>query len=619
MHRDRSILFRVLTLSAVVVLAVLGSCSNQPGKPDETGDTPITGMRYTLPGDTPQAPGEILSGNFFSDWWRYPAEEQNWLVMPAATAYNRDVLVGGETYISGAADGETWSANATRPDGTTITWGNITFHSDYNGQQNCFVSSSWIICGYTDLYVLWYTNSQCLQTGTWTMRFFNNGAQFHEGTFKVLPQIPPGKVPSGPTYNQLAYLDHYDNQCKLATNPKKCVTCDAVNTTPCTIKTLGCWLTGACMILGYHGVTVTPAALNTWLKGQSDGYQGSRVNGWAVARYARQYKQIFYVGSAATSTLENRLCSRGPQLAHVRKIGRTDYHHFVTVTGQNEAKTTHLINDPAGGGEILLNSKYQDIKSIRVFEGPEYVFRDDLSGVLITFHSPGELLVTDPLGRRTGADPLTGQSYNEIPNGSYETEFLEDPEEEGAGAEAKAIEISRPDAAGEFTLRVTGTDNGTYDLQIVGYDVQNTPSSASYDDIPITTAAVHAYAFAYDKASGSTIGVSGGFAGGGQRPRDVNRFLSYVTATQSRIDVPVGATSYTLIVVYGSTIIPSSFQANLDGVDISEAFSPAPGTSDLVAIPLHGGSNVLSLSVEGNLPTRVARDTDRLVFMVPNF
>ena len=270
-----------------------------------------TGMTYMLPAGAQGLPDHanrttvgMLSGNSFVGWYRYPAEEQTWLAMTGATAYYRDVTVGGQTYISGAADGETWTASGLRPDGTTLNWGAITFHSSYNGNQNCFVSPYWIICNTTSLSVLWYTNSQCAKPGQWTMTFYNNGVQFYQGTFKVLPQIPPGKVPSGATYNQLAYPDHYDNRCwKTGSSPRRTTTCNATNTEQCTIAQLGCFLTGSCMILGYHGVTVTSAALNTWLN-TNNGYQLGDVDPYAVAKYARDHgKQVYFAGRAATSAL----------------------------------------------------------------------------------------------------------------------------------------------------------------------------------------------------------------------------------------------------------------------------------------------------------------------------
>jgi hypothetical protein len=249
MHSFRVNLMRPFLVLLWIIVAAIGGCLNPedpPSKGAPADDTQLvsTGVSYTLPGKKAPDPAAPLSSNSFTNWYRYPAETQSWMVMSGATAYSRDVLVGGETYISGAADGETWTASAVRPDGMTINWGAITFCSDYSGQQNCFVSPNWYICNTTSLYVLWYVSSQCATPGEWTMRFSNNGVQFYEGTFNVLPQIPPGTIPV--LYNQLSYADHYDNRCwKTGSNPRRTTVCDTVNTEQATIAQLGCFLTGS--------------------------------------------------------------------------------------------------------------------------------------------------------------------------------------------------------------------------------------------------------------------------------------------------------------------------------------------------------------------------------------
>jgi len=111
--------------------------------------------------------------------------------------------------------------------------------------------------------------------------------------------------------------------------------------------------------------------------------------------------------------------------------------------------------------------------------------------------------------------------------------------------------------------------------------------------------------------------VPGNFDGKGQRPSDVNKFLSYVTPTQSTTTLPAGTTSFSLVIIYDKNIIPSTFTAELNGIDIKSLFHPTPGSAESVSLNLNPGRNTLVLSVEGNLPNRVARDTDRLVFIVP--
>jgi hypothetical protein len=170
---------------------------------------------------------------------------------------------------------------------------------------------------------------------------------------------------------------------------------------------------------------------------------------------------------------------------------------------------------------------------------------------------------------------------------------------------------------GEYYVTVTGTGEGTYDLSIRGHDLQGLASGAKVEDVPIIPGVVHSYAFEFEKSLKSGIGIAGGLYGGkGQRPKDVNRFLSYANIVDNRVELPAGTTSFSLVTVYGSTIIPGSLVATLDRSDISDAFAPMQGGSEVVDIPLHDGRNVLTISVEGNVLDRVARDTDRIVFLV---
>ncbi len=564
-----------------------------------------TGMEYRK-AEASVAAG-LFSSNSFVDWYRYPAEERRWLRQTGATAYTRDVLAGGETFISGAADGETWHADAQRPDGSTITWGQIRFYSSYSGLNNCFVSPFWYICNASSLYVLWYSNAQCQEAGSWTMNFYNNGNRFYTGQYKLLPQIPPGKVP---LYNQGAYTDAYDSICRTGTQ-RNVYACDGrPDEVAWTIRAKGCAMTSEAMVLGYHGVTVDPATLNTWMINNS-GYDSRGNVYWdVVARYGRaQGTQMSYLG--ATGDLDDSVCTYGPQIISVRNRG-----HWVTATGQNEAETTRLINDPNGGVATTLAARYgNNFGQIRRFGGPEFTYTD-ITGIVIRFHSPGELVVADPLGRLTGFDPVSGQSFSEIPGSFYTTISLEDDETGTPGPETHELDIRQP-IAGDYEIEVVGTGTGTYDLEINAYDPDGTPSQAVFTEIPVFPGAVHSYAFNYSKTVGDPIEPAGGFDGGGQRPRDVNKFLSYGNPGESRTRLPADTTTYSLLVFYGETILPNTFSAILNRTDVSAWFSPSPGEAEIVEIPLDPGQNVLKLSVDGQIPNRVATDSDRLVFLVP--
>ena len=108
------------------------------------------------------------------------------------------------------------------------------------------------------------------------------------------------------------------------------------------------------------------------------------------------------------------------------------------------------------------------------------------------------------------------------------------------------------------------------------------------------------------------------FNGGGQRPTDVNLFLTYAQPTDSPVALPVGTSTFSVMLAYSAATIPTTFSATLNGVDITSSFHPQPGSFETVTIPLQSGRNDLLLSIDGTRTDgHVATDRDRLVFNVP--
>ncbi|HLZ08549.1 MAG TPA: hypothetical protein VKT80_08180, partial [Chloroflexota bacterium] len=89
------------------------------------------------------------------------------------------------------------------------------------------------------------------------------------------------------------------------------------------------------------------------------------------------------------------------------------------------------------------------------------------------------------------------------------------------------------------------------------------------------------------------------FNGGGQQPAEVNKFLRYAQPLDNRVKLAAGTRSYAVIVYYGPTIISSTFNATLDGADITSQFHPIAGSAEVVTIPIGTGTTKLHLSVDG--------------------
>ena len=231
------------------------------------------------------------------------------------------------------------------------------------------------------------------------------------------------------------------------------------------------------------------------------------------------------------------------------------------------------------------------------------------------------MVVTDPLGRRVGYDPLRAVTYAEIPAASYDSSGLGDLQDDGTiidvDPESKELYIHLP-ADGQYAATVTGTGTGRYTLNLVAYDVQHRFARFLVSNIPISVGEVHQYSVLFNSAdmSSGTLATSGGFNGGGQRTA-INQLLSYARPGQGRTSLPAGTTTYSLLVFYDAAVDAGSFQADLNGVSLTSSFHPVAGGSESVSIPLQSGRSVLKLSVTGSPGGHTGTDHDQLVFLVP--
>jgi hypothetical protein len=581
------------------------------------------------------APSEA-STNIFQGFERYPVNGKAWVPFVDGKAYFRDAFVGGLTMILDATDGEEWGGSVVRPDGSYLYWYPIRFYANYQGKSNCFVCSNWKepICGSNSIVMRWYTNVRpdadsglpCYPTGLWRVIFTNNGMAFATPEFTLLPQVP-----GVPCFSQTSNTTPYANICK---GPRKngritCVPCGGSYQIPWTIAAKGCALVCAVMVLRYHGVVtgvdgelVTPENLNAWLIGQRDGYNPlGKLNWDKLTEYSGG--KVTYRGRTDEpndALLREELCQHGPTVIRTNSLGGRSGGHFAVATGRDyPEESTWLINDPAGGVRATLAAGYDNrYYGLRMFTGPEFVWTDRMSGLTISLHSPAELLLTDPQGRRTGRDPIRNVDCREIPNSGYGDESIADAETREPVPPEMELDIREP-MDGTYILQVVGTENGSYSLYIRPQDrAGKSPAQAFFAQMPTFPGAVHQYILEYSASPGSVLKLSGGFDGHGQRPSDVNKFLSYANPMSTRVQLRAGERTFPLMIFYGTTIQPQTFRATLNGTDITALFHPAPGGTELINLPLDPGSNPLVLSVDGATASgRMASDTDRLVFQVP--
>lgn len=621
----------VFCLASIPVMATARPALINSGTdlPPAANNTPQTGIAYTpvLTGgkQKPIAKQAVAQASLsgLSYLVRCPAADPNnpncqdlrqWKPLESSTAYYHDPIIAAVTTIIDATDGETWSVSFIQPSGGRINISPVSFSS--NG--NCFNMGSYTVCGTRSVNVYWYFNSQCTETGDWRVEAMHNGGLLGTLDFSVRPQLgTPAEVAAKlPAYAQKDYPQAYANICH---DP------DIENVYSCSlnkpgqitwkIADYGCTTTSFAGVLSYFGVPVTPPALNEWLinnKGYDD--NGDFPNLRIFEKYAKNHNVNISINGDNNNpeTLNRNICTYGP--VPIRSNNDT---HTVTAIGADDALATFSILDAYDGAtKKLTDNRYGNQFSEQyIVEGPEHHFSDDRSGLNFAFHSPVEAFVIDPMGRRQGIDPRDNSRYNGIPKSFYGTRSTIGPKVPVGYEPPKVLDIDEP-IDGLYTLTVVGTDVGTYDGDFEAYDIELNSTKVSVNDVPTAPNMVNIYQINFAKAVGSKIQVGGGFDGGGQRPKDVNRLLSYANPSSARTVLPSGTADYSLLFFYDSTIIPASFSAELNGVDMTGLFHPAQGASDKVLLNLRPGRNVLRLSVDGDVGGRVATDSDRLIFDV---
>jgi len=115
------------------------------------------------------------------------------------------------------------------------------------------------------------------------------------------------------------------------------------------------------------------------------------------------------------------------------------------------------------------------------------------------------------------------------------------------------------------------------------------------EGIPTVPGAVHRYRLDCGRGAGKTLAVSGGFA--------PTKFLSLASPSGASTRVSRAQATFPVVVFYDEAILPESFRATLNGVDVSGRFRPKPANHEVVRLQLKPGHNEVVLSVQGRRPT----------------
>ncbi|MFH1565788.1 MAG: hypothetical protein ABIB98_01105, partial [bacterium] len=87
----------------------------------------------------------------------------------------------------------------------------------------------------------------------------------------------------------------------------------------------------------------------------------------------------------------------------------------------------------------------------------------------IAAHSPVEFVVTDRFGRKSGYDPTTGTTWNQIPNSHYVLEGLARAGTLTPENISKVLYIDWPEE-GNYNIKVFGVGSGLYKVDTFATD-----------------------------------------------------------------------------------------------------------------------------------------------------
>jgi len=163
---------------------------------------------------------------------------------------------------------------------------------------------------------------------------------------------------------------------------------------------------------------------------------------------------------------------------------------------------------------------------------------------------------------------------------------------------------------GSYMLQVTGAAAGSYTLDLRAWDRSGTAAARpELRDVPIEPGAVHLYRLDYASAARTLLKLAGRFEGDG--------LLAYANLASTETKLGAGVTRFPLVVFYGARLKPVTFNALLNGDNISGRFTPEPEGYEIVWIPLAVGVNTLVLSVDGTGVTgQATTDIHRLLLTV---
>jgi len=253
-----------------------------------------------------------------------------------------------------------------------------------------------------------------------------------------------------------------------------------------TIQEQGCALTCLAMALKYAGIPTDPGQLNTLLKADSD-FEENAIKWGPASRDASTNTLEFHAHRSADTQYLSQILSLGFPVI-VRVSNSHGGSHFVLVIGQKNGQ--FLIHDPGQANATTLDTYNNDFETRGYVSDPP----GDISEFDISVGDATEVLVVDPLGRRTGFEPGAGTILAEIPQSVHFVDALENSDLTGqpGAIAAHLIDIYQP-LQGNYQIYLFPGKLGNYQAAMRSFLPNGTSGTQLNLQGPITPGVIKSF------------------------------------------------------------------------------------------------------------------------------
>jgi YVTN family beta-propeller protein len=349
-----------------------------------------------------------------------------------------------------------------------------------------------------------------------------------------------------------------------------------------------------------------------------------------------------YTLNTATQTLVNLLRNGVPLILPILNDAGQEK-HWVVVKGFNSKASPplaqFLINDPgdgdgfnvktlndvpnakyASGDHISLTSvttslQHFDGWKVYVLIGKTLIVADPNTPQSLGVYSgdPVEFVLTDPLGHRTGFDPVSNTPFQEIPSSDYSTSVYSDEQDFSfVKPPFKALDMANQ-VPGQYTLNVIGTASSSFTIEVRSSDAAGNFIIQTYSGI---TALGVSSRFTFQGAPTKFGAFSANVAINNSLP-EFNASGQFTLGTGSSGINPLTQPVTLQVGTFLITIPPGSFQldnqgnyvfhATLNGVPLNATIQPLGGSQYAYGIK---GDSAANLPTANPVDIRLAIGSD---------